>query len=273
MHAVLRRFGHVRNTSEHDAQLVLQPPNDLAAMTDKRFDVGAFRLGNAEIDELMRSAYFSEVDGIEPATPRRKSDMQLVVLVGRVHIVYPHDLVPLPVPPTTAPHVLSFSVPGVNVEYNAVDMSRYELLPKTDTRHVVQHRLIVRYKVIFAHVFACMQREHIAVPVLCAIGCGAFAKNYESPDVSACVARAAATVLCENQQDYTSFKCVIFCLPSRTDRNFPVFVPVFRVRTLFPSVFCRRWPRCSGSRCCWSRTAACCPWPCTCETKATAWAS
>lgn len=205
------------------------PLQELIAQKDARFGVGAFRLTYADVHEIMRAAYFSWVDGIEEQRHLPQTAMQLMVMVTRTPVANMHDRAPL--------RMLAFSVTGVNVSANPVDIARY-----VHQRSVIRGKLLVRYKVILAHLLACMQREAVDIPVLCAVGCGAFSEGY-GDEVTAIVAQAAATVLSENQKSYTSFKCVVLCLPSRTNRTFPVFVETFRVCSLkrYPRMWRRSW--------------------------------
>lgn len=222
MRAALQALG--RPADERGTEITLARP--LADLPPERrtIEIGAFRLGHEAIDAALRDTELSFVAPLRdrpvypppaPATAtagwRAETNAQLLVATGPYHVIYDHA--DRPMPACTKPAVIVCSVPGINFAYSAADGSRYAPRGRLD-----EPRAKVRMKVILAHVMERMSARGVAVPVLCAIGCGAFCGN--NREIVGLWAEAAATVL--SQQDY-GFRAVVFCLVGGTD-NYERFV-------------------------------------------------
>lgn len=104
--------------------------------------------------------------------------------------------------------------------------------PKQDKREfTVRGR--IDFRKVFGHIceimyvaFQAMMRYQVAVPVLSAIGCGAFRHGYDnSVQVPALWAAAMACVL---SRFSFGFRCVVIALPTFRENNMKAFARTFR---------------------------------------------
>lgn len=195
----------------------------LLSLANKQFEIGQFRLGNEEIDYLLRNAYISAVQGItpkpDPPYGQLAYSQQLRCVVGPIYVVFDDQKAPLP--RAKGSPIICCSTPGVNIAYDVNDTQRYIDGTKLDAP-----RYVMRYKVIWAHVLQCMEDSKVEVPVLNAIGCGAFVGVFKD-FAPYFVARALAAVLSAKA---FGFKALVVCLPDFDDTNFEQFCAAFRVR-------------------------------------------
>jgi hypothetical protein len=148
------------------------------------YDDGAMTVTGERIDALQRAAritylqgHVSQHDADNHKLPRRVeywpegeySLGQLIAVSGPVLILTDDDLVTLPDPPT----VWCVSIAGINFEYNASDRERFSTAGRTNDAARMR---ICR---IWHHTLRSFQTAGVTCPVLCAIGCGAFAGNVE----------------------------------------------------------------------------------------------
>jgi hypothetical protein len=146
----------------------------------------AFRLEGSQIMKAMQSAQISYPDQYVtrdqahrhtfPDNPRQHDidilDVAHVIAVsGPVWIVADEN--GKSIPATKAP-VYCVSIPGLNLAYSNADKNRYI---KTDTNGIktINAAGVTRIRNMWHHVLWICSWAHIEYPVLCAIGCGAFA--------------------------------------------------------------------------------------------------
>eukprot|EP00997_Jenningsia_sp_PLL12_P010642 NODE_795_length_1446_cov_19.914817_g657_i0.p2 GENE.NODE_795_length_1446_cov_19.914817_g657_i0~~NODE_795_length_1446_cov_19.914817_g657_i0.p2 ORF type:complete len:144 (+),score=15.59 NODE_795_length_1446_cov_19.914817_g657_i0:969-1400(+) len=104
---------------------------------------------------------------LPPAFPR----FQVYVIFDANFQVHPKKILDSstqPQPASKSP-VQCYSVPGINFAYSAVDKREF-----VKNGIIVAHKALARMKDIMGNVFLCMQADSVRVPVLNAIGCGAF---------------------------------------------------------------------------------------------------
>lgn len=131
---------------------------------------------------------------------------------------------PYPVPKIEDPNLLPVcvSVSGVNLAYSPQDKAEYLLADG----YINVPKVFRRMSQISYLMFQAMEHYRVAIPVMSAIGCGAFRGDAPNREV---VPELWATAMVRTLSSYAfHFRCVLISLPEFGDQNMAAFAAVFR---------------------------------------------